>query len=215
MSDSISNMPATPMTLRIGDEAPDFTARSTKGQISLSALRGRWVIFFSHPADFTPVCTSEFVAFSRAAPDFEACGATLIGLSIDSLPSHLAWIDAIRTQMDVRIPFPVIEDPSMAIARAYGMLDSQARDSATVRATYILDPDGIIQAIFWYPMTVGRAVSEILRTLRALQRVAPGDALTPEGWQPGNPVLSPGILSQDAMPGDNAPWFHQLRNDAP
>ena len=152
-----------PAPLKIGDAAPDFVARTTQGDLTLSNLRGHWVILFSHPADFTPVCTSEFIAFARAEPQFRAMNCALVGLSIDSLPSHLAWVDAIRAQFGVVVPFPVVEDPSMVIGRAYGMLDVTAQSSATVRAVYVIDPDGIVRAITWYPMTVGRSVMELMR----------------------------------------------------
>ena len=185
--------------VKIGDLAPDFVARTTQGTLTLSALRGRWVILFSHPADFTPVCTSEFIALAKAEPDFAAMGCALVGLSVDSLPTHLAWVDAIRERFDVRIPFPVVEDPSMAIAIAYGMLDSTARNSATIRATYFIDPQGIVRAMTWYPMTIGRSATEMLRMLAALQRVDNGDRPTPQRWTPGAPVIPTPSQSQAAV----------------
>ncbi|GBQ76322.1 peroxiredoxin [Acetobacter malorum] len=203
-----------PPPLKIGDMAPDFVARTTQGDLTLSNLRGHWVILFSHPADFTPVCTSEFIAFAKAEPQFRAMNCALVGLSIDSLPSHLAWVDAIRAQFGVVIPFPVVEDPSMAIGRAYGMLDSTAQSSATVRAVYVIDPEGIVRAITWYPMTVGRSVMELMRLLAALQRVAEGDVLTPEGWMPGDDVVSPAAQTQDAVAEAGPAWFMALQQDA-
>ncbi|MBO1324989.1 peroxiredoxin [Acetobacter sp. TBRC 12305] len=203
-----------PASLKIGDAAPDFVARTTRGPLTLSALRGQWVLLFSHPADFTPVCTSEFIAFAKAAPAFAAMGCALVGLSVDSLPAHLAWVDAIRQRFGVTIPFPIVEDPSLAIARAYGMLDMTARGSATVRAAYVIDPQGLIQAIVWYPMTVGRSVAELLRLLGALQRVEKGDALAPEGWQPGAPVAVPACQMQDAVTAAGPDWFMTLQPDA-
>jgi len=199
--------------LKIGNIAYDFTARSTQGDITLDNYRGKWLVFFSHPADFTPVCTSEFLAFARHAPEFARLGCNLLGLSVDSLPSHLAWIDAIHTQLGVTIPFPIIEDPSMAIAKAYGMLDPTAADSTTVRATYIIDPAGIIQATLWYPLTVGRSVPEILRTLAALQHTATHQTLTPESWQPGQDVLIPAATTQNTLKSGNTPWFYRLEKD--
>jgi peroxiredoxin (alkyl hydroperoxide reductase subunit C) len=200
----------SPRPLRIGDIAPNFTARTTKGDVSLDQYRGRWLLFFSHPADFTPVCTSEFIGLAKAAPDFAAIGCALLGLSVDSLYSHVAWTRAIRDLSGVEVPFPVVEDPSMAVGRAYGMLDIDATDSSAVRATYVIDPQGVIRAMSWYPMNIGRSVAELLRTVRALQRSADGTALTPAGWQPGDDILLPPSLPAD----DTADWFYRLRPDA-
>ncbi|AOX18960.1 peroxiredoxin [Kozakia baliensis] len=208
-----NSLPQTASNVKIGSLAPDFTARTTRGPLTLSALRGRWVVLFSHPADFTPVCTSEFLAFAQAQPQFEALNCALVGLSIDSLPSHIAWLEAIRRAFGVRVDFPLIEDPSMAIARAYGMLDDSNQDSGTVRATFIIAPDGIIQAILWYPLSIGRSVNEILRSVAALQRASQGDALTPEGWQPGEDVLCPLAACQADIAENEETWFHVLKKD--
>ena len=198
-----------PRSLRIGDAAPNFTARTTQGEMTLDQYRGRWVVFFSHPADFTPVCTSEFVALAKAAPQFEALDCALLGLSVDSLYSHVAWLRAIKDVFGVEVPFPIVEDPSMAVGYAYGMLDEQAGDASAVRATYFIDPEGIIRALNWYPMNVGRSVDEMLRTVRALQRSADGQVYTPADWQPGDDILLP-----PALPGGaGADWFHQLQAD--
>ena len=177
--------------LRMGDKAPDFEARTTKGALRFSSLHGRWVLFFSHPADFTPVCTSEFVALSKANEQFAALNCTLLGLSVDSLYSHQAWLRAIYELAGVTIPFAVVEDPSMVIGRAYGMLDEGAIDSSAVRATYFIDPEGVIRAITHYPMNVGRSVDEMLRILAALQATADGSRLAPAGWMPGSAMLLP------------------------
>jgi peroxiredoxin (alkyl hydroperoxide reductase subunit C) len=200
---------AAPRPLRIGDAAPVFSARSTKGQIQLSDYRGRWLVLFSHPADFTPVCTSEFIALARLAPQFEALDVALIGLSVDSLFSHLGWLRAIRGAFDVEVPFPVVEDTSLVISRAYGMLDETAQDSSTVRASYFIDPEGIVRAILWYPMSVGRSAREMLRLAAALRRAEAGDAVTPEGWQPSDPVLRP-LTDESALDGGDPAWFCQL-----
>lgn len=181
----------TPPTPRLNDPAPDFAARSTAGLLRLAAFQGRWLVFFSHPADFTPVCTSEFIALARAAPDFERIGCALLGLSVDSLYSHIAWLRDIHARFGVKVTFPLVEDPSMAIARAYGMIDNASESSATVRATYVIDPDGIIRAIVWYPMNVGRSVDELLRLVAALQAAEREQASTPEGWRPGDPLVEP------------------------
>ncbi|WEK42459.1 MAG: peroxiredoxin [Candidatus Sphingomonas colombiensis] len=195
--------------LRIGDVAPNFTARTTKGEVSLQQYRGQWLVFFSHPADFTPVCTSEFIALARAASDFAAIDCALLGLSVDSLYSHVAWLRSIHELTGIEVPFPVVEDPSMAVGRAYGMLDASASDSSAVRATYFIDPEGVIRAMNWYPMNVGRSVEEMLRTVQALQRAADGTAFTPAGWRPGDEVLLPPQLPVDG----SADWFHRLRPD--
>lgn len=196
-----------PALLQIGDAAPDFVARTTQGELTLSALRGHWVVLFSHPADFTPVCTSEFIAFARAEPAFKALDCALVGLSVDSLPSHLAWVEAIRAQFGVTIPFPIIEDPSMVIARAYGMLDAAAESSVTVRAVYVIDPHGVVQAFTCYPPTVGRSVQELLRLVAALQTAAQEAVLLPEGWCPGEPTITPVLLTQQAVAQAGPAWF--------
>lgn len=174
---------------RIGDQAPDFTARSTQGELTLSQFRGRWVMLLSHPADFTPVCTSEFIALAGRFEQFTAMGCQLVGLSVDSLASHLAWLEAIRRQFEVVVPFPIVEDPSMAVARAYGMLDKSSNNTANIRAVHVIDPDGVIQAVLSYPVAVGRSVAELLRLLAALQRVGGEALVTPEGWMPGEKLL--------------------------
>lgn len=199
--------------LRPGAPAPEFSARTTLGERRLADYRGRWLVFFSHPADFTPVCTSEFVALARAAPQFAELGCDLLGLSVDSLFAHLAWILAIEDAFEVRVPFPVVEDPSMAIARAYGMTAPDAADSASVRATFFIDPRGMIRAISWYPMTNGRSVEEMLRLLAALQETDRTGASTPEGWRPGAPTVEPAPLSLEEARAraSGAPWFLKER----
>ena len=145
MDDQMTEMTDAPRPIGLGDAAPNFTARSTSGQLALADYRGRWLVFFSHPADFTPVCTTEFIAFAKRQADFDKLECSLLGLSVDSLYSHLAWVRAIEAHFGVAIGFPIVEDPSMAIGRAYGMIDAAAQDSAAVRATYIIDPEGIVR----------------------------------------------------------------------
>lgn len=205
-----NEMSSTVRPLRIGDLAPDFQARSTTGDFRLSDLRGQWVIFFSHPADFTPVCSTEFAELARRQSAFDALGCRLVGLSVDSLYSHLAWVRALRELFGVEIGFPIIEDPSMVIGRAYGMIDEAAADSMTMRSTFFIDPDGIVRATTSYPHNVGRSVDEMLRLLRALQRVDSGDVLTPEGWDEGKPSLLPAADSADDAPD----WFCRLEDHA-
>lgn len=203
--------------LQIGDAAPNFQARTTMGDVSLSDYRGGWVVVFSHPADFTPVCTSEFVALTRAAPRFAALDSSLLAISIDSLYSHLAWIRAIREQFGVEVSFPIVEDPSLVIARAYGMIADNAPDAATMRSTYFIDPEGFVRATLCYPATIGRSVEEMLRVLAALQKVDRDQVVTPEGWQPGDPVLLPPHHDQAGVLGADADdcWFHRTRPDDP
>ncbi|MEH6700287.1 peroxiredoxin [Parasphingorhabdus sp.] len=198
-------------SLRIGDVAPDFEARTTRGPVKLSDYRGRWLIFFSHPADFTPVCTTEFVALARHQDRFEAMDCALLGLSVDSLYSHLAWARAIEKKFDVKIPFPIVEDPSMAVGRAFGMIDENAADSAAMRTSYFIDPEGIVRATTCYPHNVGRSVDEILRMLAALQLTDKENVLTPEGWQPGDDVLAiPSLSAKDISQDED--WFcHVVR----
>ena len=207
---SATERPWPPM---LHDVAPGFTARTTMGERSLSEYRGKWLLLFSHPADFTPVCTSEFVAFSKAAGSFAALGCDLLALSVDSLHSHLAWIRSIREQFGVAVSFPIIEDPSMAIARAYGMVAPNAPDASLVRAAFVIDPDGMIRALSWYPMTTGRNVAELLRLVAALQTADAHDVSTPEGWQPGQDViLHPPMTAAAAleMPAsDGAGWYYR------
>jgi peroxiredoxin (alkyl hydroperoxide reductase subunit C) len=202
-------------SLRIGDAAPNFRARTTQGEMSLDQFRGHWVVFFSHPADFTPVCTSEFIALARAAPFFKKLDAVLLGLSVDSLYSHIAWLYAIRERFGVEVPFPVVEDPSIKIGRAYGMLADNAEDASAVRATYFIDPEGIIRAIMWYPLNVGRSVDEMIRLLTALRRTAAGDVMTPEGWRPGSVLLRPPSQTRENLMASStvADWFYRTQED--
>jgi peroxiredoxin 2/4 len=201
----------------LGDLAPDFSARSTKGPVRLSERRGRWVLLFTHPADFTSVCTSELIAFAKAQPEFDAANCDLIGHSVDSLPSHIAWVRAIAEHTGLSVDFPLLEDVGLTIARAYGMIHDGSKSTATVRGVFIIDPEGYIQAVQFYPMTVGRNVAELLRLVLALQDAGASGANTPEGWQPGHPLLAPleSMPEYDDIPlnessrseGENDLWF--------
>lgn len=184
---------------RINEPAPDFTARTTHGSRSLKDYRGKWLILFSHPGDFTPVCTTEFLAFAAAFDRFRALDCALLGLSIDSNASHLAWVRNIRQQFGVDIPFPIIEDLSMRIAQDYGMVQPGVSDTSTVRATFFIDPESRIRAMVYYPVSSGRSVEEFLRLLEAMQTSDRHGVATPEGWRPGEKVLVlPPATSQDA-----------------
>ncbi len=197
--------------LRIGDQAPDFSARSTTGDIRLSDFRGRWLVLFSHPADFTPVCTTEFVALARAAEEFERRDCALMALSVDSLFSHFAWLRMIRDRFGVEVRFPIIEDPTLVIAQAYGMVAPQDNDSATVRTIFFIDPQGAIRAMSCYPANVGRSTPEMIRTLDALQAVDDGRGLAPANWQPGESLLrQPSASLDDVFAAEGqADWFLQ------
>jgi peroxiredoxin (alkyl hydroperoxide reductase subunit C) len=174
---------------RINEHAPDFHAQTTFGPRSLADYNGKWLVLFSHPADFTPVCTTEFIGFARAAEEFRALNTELLGLSIDSIYSHLAWTQNIKEKFGTEIPFPIIEDLSMNVARAYGMIHPGASDTSAVRATFVIDDKGILRAMIYYPMTNGRSVDEILRLLQGLQYSLANGVATPEGWRPGDRVL--------------------------
>lgn len=202
--------------LRIGDRAPDFAARSTAGLINFADYRGRWVLLFSHPADFTPVCTSEFVALAKAADRFAALDCALLAMSVDSLYAHFAWVRAIYESFGVKVQFPVIEDPTLVIGHAYGMVAEAASDSSTVRSNFFIDPDGIIRAITSYPLNIGRSVEEMLRMLAALQAADRTGDLAPEGWQPGEAMLRQphpdlgNIFVDDSSTG----WFLSRKDEA-
>ncbi|WP_031556310.1 peroxiredoxin [Parvularcula oceani] len=176
---------------RLDEPAPRFEARSTTGTVRLDDHRGRWIMLFAHPADFTPVCTSEFVALARASGNFQAIGCDLIGLSVDSVYAHLAWLERIEADFGIRPAFPLIEDPSLAISRAYGMVHPGASTTATVRSVFVIDPDGVLRAMVHYPINVGRSVGELLRLVKALQATADGRGVAGEGWQEGDPLLTP------------------------
>lgn len=196
-------------SLRIGDTAPDFEARSTIGPVKLSSFRERWLILFSHPADFTPVCTTEFVELARQAGEFEKRDCALMALSVDSLFSHFAWLRMIRDRFEIEVRFPIVEDPTLVIGRAFGMVAPQDNDSATVRTTFFIDPSGVIRAMTCYPASMGRSIPEMLRMLDALQAIDAKDALAPANWQPGEPLLKPPTQDLDEVfkAGDETAWF--------
>ena len=176
---------------RLNERAPEFEARTTHGVKKLSDYEGKWLVLFSHPADFTPVCTTEFMAFARHYDDFQKLNCELLGLSIDSYYSHVAWVRNIKEKFGVEIQFPIIEDLSMNVARAYGMIHPGAADTSAVRATFIIDPKGTLRAMVYYPMTNGRSIPEFLRLVTALQTSDANKIATPEGWQPGDKVIVP------------------------
>ena len=189
--DNAPSTPTAPSFPRLNEPAPDFQAMTTHGPRSLSDYKGKWLVLFSHPADFTPVCTTEFLAFSRKAEEFRKRGAELLGLSIDSTYSHIAWTRNIEEKFGQKVPFPIIADLSMKVAHAYGMIQPGASDTSAVRATFLIDPQGILRAMVYYPLTNGRSVDEILRLMIAMQTSDENQVATPENWQPGDDVIVP------------------------
>lgn len=185
MSETIVSLP------RLNERAPEFDAPTTHGRKTLNDYAGKWLVLFSHPADFTPVCTTEFVAFAKHHEQFRAINCELLGLSIDSQYSHIAWERNIKEKFGVEITFPIIADLSMTVAKAYGMVHPGASDTQAVRATFVIDPNGILRAMLYYPMTNGRSIPEILRLVKALQTSTEHGVATPEGWQPGDKVIVP------------------------
>jgi peroxiredoxin (alkyl hydroperoxide reductase subunit C) len=184
---------------RIGERAPDFQALTTQGPLSMSDLKGQWVVLFSHPADFTPVCTTEFVALARLAEEFAKRNVKLVGLSVDSIHSHLAWLRNIEEKLGVKIPFPVIADVDMKVANKFGMIQPEASTTAPVRALFVIDPEGFIQALIYYPLQTGRSTDEILRLVDALQTTYQHHVATPANWRPGEKVIVPPPLTQEQV----------------
>ena len=203
---------------RINDPAPDFEAKSTQGPLKLSDLKGKWVVLFSHPADFTPVCTTEFVEFARRSEDFKSRNAQLVGLSVDSVPAHIAWIRNIEQHFGVKIDFPVIADLDTKVAQKYGLIHPSASETATVRAVFIIDPTQKVRALIYYPMTCGRNIDEVLRALDAMQTADDNACATPANWQKGDKVVVPPPQTQDdaekRMQSDYevTDWYFSKRN---
>jgi peroxiredoxin 2/4 len=183
---------------RINEPAPAIEAKSTHGMLKLSDIsaKGKWVILFSHPADFTPVCTTEFVEFARRFDDFEKRNVQLIGNSVDSIYSHIAWVRNIEQNFGVAVKFPVIADLDQKVARAFGMVHEAVSDTATVRAVFFIDPKGVIRALLYYPLSLGRNIDEILRVVDALQTADANACATPANWKSGDPVIVPAPITQ-------------------
>jgi len=177
---------------KIGDVAPDFTANTTQGEITFSQWHGgQWVILFSHPADFTPVCSTELVELARRNAEFEKRKAKLIGLSIDSIHSHLAWRQNLKQIFDVLIPYPMIADNNAAVAAKYGMIHPGTSATATVRAVFFIDPKRVVRALVYYPLNIGRNVDEMMRVVDALQTADQHGVACPVNWKPGDEVIVP------------------------
>jgi peroxiredoxin (alkyl hydroperoxide reductase subunit C) len=191
MTNGVQPTPTYTPLPHINEPAPYFEAKTTHGFKKLTDYRGKWLVLFSHPADFTPVCTTEFIAFARNYPAFQELNCDLLGLSIDSNYSHLAWIRNIKENFGVHIPFPVIEDLTMKVASAYGMIHPGASDTSAVRAVFVIDPEGLLRAMIYYPLTNGRSITEVLRLVKALRTTEENSVATPEGWVPGEKVIVP------------------------
>lgn len=177
---------------RIGDAAPDFKAPTTQGEIVFSEWQGTsWVVLFSHPADFTPVCSTELTEFGRRAEEFKKRGVKLIGLSIDSVHSHLAWVQNLAQILNVKLPYPLIADLRTDVAQKYGMIHPGESSTVTVRALFVIDPKKIIRAILYYPLNTGRNVDEVLRLVDALQTADTKGVACPVNWKPGDKVIVP------------------------
>lgn len=176
---------------RILEQAPNFEARSTQGIIKLSdyTSKGKYVLLFSHPSDFTPVCSTEFIELARRAADFERLNVQLIGVSIDSLYSHIAWLRDLEERAQIEIPFPVIADLDQKVSQLYGLVHEAASDTATVRAVFAIDPKQTIRAIVYYPMQLGRNVDELIRIFEGLQVIDGHGVSAPANWRPGDRVV--------------------------
>ena len=213
----------------IGEDAPSFTATTTQGEINFPKdYKGKWVILFSHPADFTPVCTSEFMTFARMHNEFKELNTELIGLSVDSLYAHIAWLRTIKEKIewngmkDMEVLFPLIEDISMNVANKFGMIQPKQSNTQAVRAVFIMDPDAVIRTILYYPLSTGRNFDEIKRIIQALQKADAEGVATPADWRPGDDVIVPPAgscgVAQERMESDDEDtycldWFMCLRKD--
>lgn len=199
---------------RIGEKAPDFEAVTTESTLKMSDYnKGHWVVMFSHPADFTPVCTTEMSAFAEEKQWFESKNARLLGLSIDSIHSHIAWVANVKERTGVYLDFPIIADLDMSVAQLYGMIHPGEATTAAVRAVFFIDPEGIIRLIMYYPLNVGRNMDEIKRSLVALQTADEHSVACPVNWREGDKVIVPppktlkDLEARDTMEGDKTDFY--------
>jgi peroxiredoxin (alkyl hydroperoxide reductase subunit C) len=212
----------------IGDKAPEFTALTTNGRINFPAdFKGKWVLFFSHPSDFTPVCTTEFMTLASMKDEFAAMNVELLGLSVDSLYSHIAWVRAIESyewkdMKNIKIDFPVIADLNTKVSTLYGMLQPNVSSTQAVRAVFVIDPEGIIRSIVYYPLTTGRNFDEIKRMIQALQKSDEAHCSTPANWRPGDDcIISAPVTCEAAAAGMASEaedeyaldWFLRFKKD--
>ena len=191
MTDQIVTQEKVVRMPRLNDPAPQFEALTTHGVLRLSDFEGSWLILFSHPADFTPVCTTEFVGFAEIYPELKKRNVELLGLSVDSVYAHIAWVRNIEEKLGVQIPFPVIADLNKEVATLYGMIMPGESTTETSRCVFVIDPKGILRAMIYYPLTTGRNMQEILRLVDALQTTDEHGIATPANWKPGDKVIVP------------------------
>ena len=183
---------------RLGEKAPEFDAVTTQGNLKLADFSGSWLILFSHPADFTPVCTTEFIGFAKMFDELQKRNVQLMGLSIDSVYSHISWVRNIEEKFGIKIPFPVIADLNKEVAGKYGMIMPGESKTETSRCVFVIDPEGILRAMIYYPLTTGRNMDEILRLIDALQTTDKHKVATPANWKPGDEVIVPPPPTQEA-----------------
>ncbi len=193
MNPEINTQPqALPPRIELNGPAPDFEVSTTHGPLKLSTFQaGKWVVLFSHPADFTPVCTTEFMEFAKRADEFDKRNVALLGNSIDSVFSHIAWVRNIEEKFGVKIPFPVIADLDQKVAQLYGMVHKAAADTATVRCVFVIDPKRTVRAMIYYPLNVGRNIDEVMRLVDGLQMADKHGVACPANWRPGDDVIVP------------------------
>lgn len=182
---------------RIGSKAPEFEAVTTHGTLRLEDYKGNWLILFSHPADFTPVCTTEFIGFQEIYPELRKLNTELLGLSIDSVHSHIAWVRNIEEKMGVKIEFPVIADLNKDVAEKYGMIMPEESSTEASRAVFVIDDKQVIRAIIYYPLSTGRNMDEVIRLVKALQATDKHQIATPANWQEGDKVIVPPATTQE------------------
>lgn len=212
----------------IGDKAPEFTALTTNGKVNFPEdYKGKWVLFFSHPSDFTPVCTTEFMTLASMKDEFKAMNVELLGLSVDSLYSHIAWVRAIESyewkgMKNVKIDFPIIADLNTKVATLYGMLQPNVSSTQAVRAVFVVDPEGVIRSIVYYPLSLGRNFGEIKRMIQALQKADEAHCSTPADWRPGDDVIMSAPVTCEAAEAGMAgmgedeyaiDWFLRFKKD--
>ena len=207
--------------VKIGQKAPDFTAITTFGEVTLNDYKGKWLVFFSHPGDFTPVCTTEMIAFTRAHTYFRQLNTELLGLSVDSNSSHLAWMYDIYCKTGIKISFPIVADINGEIARKYGMISSDISNTETVRNVFIIDDKGVVRTILIYPMNIGRFIPEIIRIVNALQIADCSQGSTAANWLPNQPVIVPPPTTFEKLEernseinnnGNGISWYLSFKN---
>ena len=219
--DALPQSSQSPALPRLGQPAPPFQAETTHGTLRLEDFKDSWLIFFSHPADFTPVCTTEFIEFAKIAPDLRRRGVELLGLSIDSTYSHIAWVRNIEQHFKVKIPFPVIADLNKEVATLYGMIMPGESKTETSRCVFLIDPNQVVRAMIYYPLTTGRNMDEILRLIDALQTTDKHGVATPANWRPGDQVIVPPPRTIEAaaeradMPGVTCTDWYFAKRDLP